>query len=237
MAELVLTGADYYQKVFEIRYLGSAYGQAVQNRIHWAPDQSIAEENLPDLTMKEVAEGFSTLYTDNFLPLQPSNYMLHEVHALLIDSVGDPALAKNTINYSYERRIQVELSGTDAGTSDPCSTFVSAGIRKVTVVSDRAARGSMRLYCLREEDVSENKIKAAKYGAIENAADAYFEEHSIVVTGGNLTCDPVVLGVSKHGLLDPIEEEVAPNLAFVVLGAVVNDFVTSQVSRKQRPAG
>lgn len=227
--------------VVEIAVKGQAENQAVVNVFRWVTQLAPAAPNTGDLALS--LNNFRTLWRTNYLPLVSNNYSVSTYSAqVIIGRSTNPRPQPSPIRgwtpfiLSYGRQEVLAGGSSDVGTRGAASvlaTFNAAGCRWVPAVRQRWARSGSRFYAGLESDTTNNVWNIS--AGFPGDAAAFF-----TTLVGGFTCNAggdklklVAFGKTTYlkrpaGALSPWTYT-----AYISQG-ILNPYVTSQVSRKQR---
>lgn len=217
--------------VLEVIVSGEMENQAHINILHFA-----AENIVPpgvNLGLEEALEGIAGWYRSNLLP--------ELLNINIVEYVGRVITGTETVQgvkrltFGDQAIIAGGTPADSAPAGDSLPSFNAYGIRKFARNAGRDFRGNMRLGGVAEADTFNNEIAFVKRGKVQLALDA-------ILTGVNTPGDDnqqykVLLAVfaeTSYLRVNVTEDNTPIVFTSRVEKLILNKFVTSQVSRKQR---
>lgn len=218
----------------QITVRGQSNGQSVVNVLHYIPSMlAPAFSSTPD----QILNAFRSAWRAAVLPHISQHYAA--VEYALVEIRGTEADPNNPNAFRLrlgEAGVIAGVAVSDQGvlTTDPLPTYCAATFQKRTLEAGRSKRGSLRLGGIVEaqtEATQPNTLTAAARNALANVSTFLTQVLSTGVAGDTL--NPCVF--SRELLLRGVNpKNDTLGARFAITKVILNAFVGSQVSRKQR---
>jgi len=229
------TTVQSYGSVLEFLVRGQAEGQAINHVEHWVvgTDAGSGIQRFNDLTT--LHDALWNSYQTNILPVQPDTFSTISSELLCIGSVGDPTISPP--DPQFYLGIDIQGRAFDGGVltaGDVLPTHDAISIRKLANKPGRRFRGGWRLFGLLEGETSNNLIDTVKQLAVASAVTTHYT-FGLADYGSGIQEElyPVVYSLKEATSIGGTD---APGFdaSARITGVIVSQYVSSQVSRKQR---
>lgn len=219
--------------VLEMTAFGrSASGQQVLNVFHYR-QETLAPQLYDNVDLQEAVSDFSATWVSVILPLLSTDYTLEKARGrALTGTIANPTPPPPNIFVIGEQFELIAAPGTvGARGGEVMTSFNAFGVQKLSDRAGRNFRGSFRLGTISTADVQDNIITPAFKPTVDTATQTF------VTTDLTLVFDAVDWNMAVFSrtlaLAAPPPFTDLRALTARVTGARVNNFITSQVSRKQ----
>lgn len=201
----------------------------------WATDINDPTENVENSTVLSQIVG---QYVASLLTLQLPEFTLTRGRlTAIISTVGDSALGDGNLVIGADNQTFLASPGTRVVSSDPMPTFNAAPWKKQVPKPGRNYRGSNRLCCLSEEDVTANEMNAVFRGTLATKIGTWLAPIVVTTDLGTRNLDPVVWSKTLAIATDQVTFDPLHDFGSSPIVYAVPTQVTSQVSRKKSGVG
>lgn len=220
--------------VLEMTVFGrSTTGQQVLNIFHYRQETTTAQSYvLADLA--SAVTNFAVIWRTNVLPILSVNYKVEKYRGRsLTGTIANPTPPPPNILVVGDQFELVAPAG-DVGTraGEELVTFDAVGMQKLSDRAGRNFRGSARFGTLASIDVEGNALETTYKNLVVPNLGLFVA--AILLVGDTFQVNWVMAIFSRTLVLAaPPPFGLLRDLTAGVVGARVNNFVTSQVSRKQ----
>lgn len=219
-------------QILEIVVQGVESNQAINNVFHFKQDPSNAPGTLLDLT--QALTAFQNRWQAKIIPNATQQYSVYLYQASVITGrqLSPTRPGVNILTYGEQAIVMGGAGDVGALLTDPGPSFEAAGVRWVAQNRGRAFRGGSRLRIGVENQASENKWLALALASLQLAANGLLTPYVAAIGPPAVGFDIGTFG--RQSFLKAPGNPVLLDYFSAWTSAIVNPYVTSQVSRKQR---
>ena len=225
----------FANRVYEMQVQAKAQGQRILNILHYYLSTTSVIPGA-EHTLEAFTEAFANRWRQAVIPIVCADYHV-EIYLgfeYLRTELGGTPPATGTVLVTGEQfpfTGGIEDLGSLVGTALP--THNAVGYRKATGMRGRRKKGQIRIAPLPEELVDKNILDAA---GVNTYFDTVLDPLKLISVGTTTFIQMQEVVFSKREALTQPPGSDLRTMCTPVLTHVLNHFVTSQVSRKQRQA-
>jgi hypothetical protein len=221
--------------VAQITVFGSQSNQMIMNVFHY---RRIAGQpgDVSDGDLTDALNFFVTRWRAMILQTNAVSYTVQLYRMSIIAGVITNPNPPPVNMFQIDTQLDVAGTSEDLGglPGETLATFTAAGVRKLTDRAGRHYRGSFRLTPQTENDVAGNGFGPAFTTTAQTAVNTFVQAILVSTFGADLEMCVFARTLALRAI-PPFTEMRA--FTAKVLSAKLNTLITSQVSRKERPAG
>lgn len=210
-------------------------GQNVFNVFHYRQSDTAPTVYDNDDLAVACAE-INTDWLTNIIPLLSVNYSYQTIRGrALTGTIANPTPPPPTqlvVGEQFDLVLPAPISGTRVG--DVLPTYAAVAAQKLSSRAGRNFRGGARFSTIREADTQANLLETGAYLALCVANITAFYAATLSLNFGASIWEMAIFSRTL-ALAAPPPFSLLRDLTSKVVGAKVNPFISSQVSRKQSP--